>query len=100
MQRPNEFTLPTMRLALARQKNHCASCGTIIHGLGESGRADHRFGEAVHAHHALHIKSGGDNSVSNCVIICQSCHYNAHEGGNYRTGTVQGQPKDFPHFNG
>jgi len=98
MQRPNEFTRPTMELALVRQRYRCAACGTRIHSLGELGRKDHRFGEAVHAHHVLHIKLGGDNSLRNCVIICQACHYNAHEGGNYRYGTVRGEVKDFPHY--
>jgi 5-methylcytosine-specific restriction endonuclease McrA len=89
-----------MELALARQKYHCAACGARIHSLGELGRTDHRFGEAAHAHHVLHVKFGGDNSLQNCVIVCQACHYNAHEGGNFRYGTVQGQVKDFPHYQG
>ena len=100
MQRPNEFDRPTMELALARQKHRCATCGTTIHSLGESGRTDHRFGEAAHAHHIRHVKIGGDNSLQNCVIICQSCHYSVHEGGNYKHGTVQGNARDFPHYNG
>src|SRR2546422_2669898 len=31
--------------------------------------------------HIQHVKVGGSDSVDNCVIICQSCHYSAHEGG-------------------
>ena len=33
-------------------------------------------------------------------MLCWSCHYSVHEGGNYRHGTVIGEPDDFPHFNG
>lgn len=99
MARP-EFTCPTMELALTRQKNHCASCGTIIYTLGKSGQSKHRFGEIAHAHHVEHAKFKGSNSVENCVIICQSCHYSAHEGGNYRYGTVGGELTDFPYYKG
>jgi 5-methylcytosine-specific restriction endonuclease McrA len=61
---------------------------------------DHRFGEGAQAHHVVHIKFGGGSWLDNCVILCQSCHYSAHEGGNYRSGTVMGRKKDFPYFNG
>lgn len=89
-----------MQRALARQKHHCASCGTYISCLGEKGRAEHRYGEGAQAHHVQHIKFKGSNSVNNCVILCWSCHYSAHEGGNYRFGTVVGRKSDYPHFHG
>jgi 5-methylcytosine-specific restriction endonuclease McrA len=95
-----EFTRSTRMLALARQRNRCASCGEKIHSLGKAGAAKHRFGEAIHAHHAAHAKFGGNNSVSNCVIICESCHYSIHEGGNYRSGTVQFAVEEFPYYKG
>ncbi|MCA1811266.1 MAG: HNH endonuclease [Halobacteriales archaeon] len=98
--RPNEFSRKTQQLALARQGNRCASCGTGITQLGNAGRAEHQFGEAVHAHHIQHVKLGGSNSLDNCVILCQSCHYSAHEGGNYRFSTLIGHASDFPHFRG
>lgn len=100
MQRPGEFTRTTQALALARQKNHCASCGVRILRLGEAGRVGHVFGEGAQAHHVRHIKFGGSDSLDNCVVICQACHYSAHEGGNYRYGTVVGRRSDFRYFNG
>ena len=100
MSRPNEFPRGTQELALVRQKRKCATCGTTISAVGNAGRADHRFGEGAQAHHMTHIKFGGTDSVQNCVIICQACHYSAHEGGNYRFGTVVGKRSDFPYFNG
>lgn len=100
MTRPFNFSRTTQLAALARQKNHCASCGTDIHALGEAARGLHRFGERTEAHHVRHVKAGGTDMVDNCVVICQACHYNAHEGGNFRTGTVQGTRRDYPHFNG
>jgi len=100
MNRTQDFSSPTKRLALARQKNRCGSCGTLIFALGKAGQAKHEAGEISHAHHVKHVKFGGTDRVENCVILCQSCHYSAHEGGNYRYGTVVGRSNDFPHFNG
>jgi 5-methylcytosine-specific restriction endonuclease McrA len=100
MQPTQVFSLATKRLALARQKNRCGACGTLIYDLGRAGQAKHKFGEISHAHHIRHIKFGGTNTLENCVILCQACHYSAHEGGNYRSGAVVGRTKDFPHFNG
>jgi 5-methylcytosine-specific restriction endonuclease McrA len=98
--RTQEFTRKTKELALARQKNLCASCGTPITELGQNEQSLHKFGESVQAHHVKHVKLGGTNNISNCVVICWSCHYNVHEGGNYRFGFVSGTPEDFPHFSG
>lgn len=94
------FSRKTQELALLRQENLCGSCGTEIFGLGEAGRARHRFGESVHAHHIKHAKLGGTNDADNCVMLCWSCHYSVHEGGNYQRGTAVGTPDDFPHFRG
>ena len=100
MPRPNEFSDTTQRLALARQRFCCASYGTDILHLGNVGQADHKYGEGAQAHHLQHIKFGGSDAVDNCVILCWSCHYSVHEGGNYRFGTVVGQESDYPHFRG
>jgi 5-methylcytosine-specific restriction endonuclease McrA len=100
MSRPNEFTRLTQQRALERQRFRCASCGEQISALGEAGRADHQFGEGAQAHHVQHVSRGGSDSLANCVIVCQSCHYSAHEGGNYRFGTVVGRESDFAYFRG
>lgn len=100
MARANEFSRAIQRLALARQRFLCASCGTRISGLGNAERAEHRYGEGARAHHVVHVKAGGQASGDNCVIICEACHYSAHEGGNYRFGTVVGQESDYPYFHG
>ena len=100
MSRPNEFSPMTQQLALARQRNQCASCGTHIFRLGNAGSVQHRYGEGAQAHHIRHVKFGGSDSVDNCVILCQSCHYSVHEGGSCRFGTVVGRETDYPHFRG
>lgn len=87
-------------MALVRQKNKCGSCGTQIFGLGKEERPGHLYGEGAQAHHVRHVKLGGPDSVDNCIILCESCHYCAHEGGNYRFGTVAGRESDYPHFYG
>jgi 5-methylcytosine-specific restriction endonuclease McrA len=99
--RKNEFSLAIQLRALARQKNRCASCGTAIFSLGNAGRSKHKYGEGAQAHHRRNVKAGGSASVQNCVILCTSCHYCAHEGGNYRFGTVvTSLVSDYPHFRG
>jgi 5-methylcytosine-specific restriction endonuclease McrA len=100
MARPNEFSPATQQLALNRQKNRCASCGARIVALGNAARCVHRFGEGAQAHHIRHVKQGGLASIDNCVILCQSCHYSAHEGGNFRFGLASGRPKDYPYLQG
>ncbi len=98
--RPNEFSRLTQRSALIRQNNKCASCGEHIWRLGEAGRSKHRFGENAQAHHRRPVRMGGSNTKDNCVILCHSCHYSAHEGGSYRLGTVIGRKSDYPYFRG
>lgn len=98
--RRQRFSRKTQEGALLRQQNLCASCGTPIVSLGDAGRAQHQFSEGAQAHHIKHVKFGGTNHVDNCVIICDSCHYSVHEGGDYRRGTVVGTPEDFPHYHG
>ncbi|MBF0231460.1 MAG: HNH endonuclease [Desulfamplus sp.] len=101
MLKPNQiFTQNTKKAALLRQFNKCASCGTYIPYLGEAGRELHRYGERADAHHVSHAKFEGANTLDNCVILCWACHYSAHEGGNYRYGTVVGCESDYPHFRG
>jgi hypothetical protein len=68
--------------------------------VATSGREAHEYGETAHAHHIKHAKFADDASVENCVIICWSCHYSIHEGGNYRGGTVEDEISDFPHYSG
>lgn len=98
MTRLNEFPRSTQQLALARQAFRCGSCGTRILQIGNEGRAAHAFGEGANAHHMRPIKSGGTSSVDNCVILCTSCHYTVHEGGNYRFGKVMSNERDYPYF--
>lgn len=96
--RLHEFSTHTKEAALSRQGNLCGSCGTGISALGDAGRAEHKYGEGAQAHHIKHHKHGGDDAEYNCVILCWSCHYSVHEGGRYRTGSVDGKPSDYPHF--
>ena len=100
MSRPNEFTRVTKELALLRQENHCAACGEFILAIGEFGREAHYFGESAEAHHVRPISQGGTDAIRNCVIICKSCHYTAHEGGNFRFSDLRLTQSDYEYFNG
>jgi len=46
------------------------------------------------------VKLGGAKDVDNCVILCWSCHYSAHEGGNYRRSEIESAAADYAFFNG
>lgn len=96
---PHEFVAETKRRALARQDFLCAMCGSLILPFGST-MVSVAWGETSHAHHRKPIKSGGSGNVENCVIICESCHYIAHEGGNYRHGGEWGRIADFEYFYG
>jgi 5-methylcytosine-specific restriction endonuclease McrA len=98
--RRQEFSRETQELALRRQQGLCASCGTPISAIGKAGQAAHKFGEAAQAHHIKHVKLGGTNDLANCAVLCWSCHYSVHEGGNFRFGLIVGTPIDFPYYNG
>jgi 5-methylcytosine-specific restriction endonuclease McrA len=96
-----EFSRKTMKAALVRQAYQCALCGTPIVALGKKPEL-HSFGEWGEAHHIRHARAGGDASLENCVIICWSCHYSAHGGGNYKDNSeqMQGTKNDFPGYRG
>lgn len=97
-----EFSRQTKMQALARQDFLCASCASLILPFAGKGLVSVAWGESAHAHHRRPMKPpfhGGAN-VENCVILCDSCHINAHEGGRYRTGTAWGRIADFPYFHG
>jgi 5-methylcytosine-specific restriction endonuclease McrA len=98
MAREGEFSPGTKMQALERQQHRCASCGTKINNLGNVARSTHKYGESTHAHHLKHVQQGGGSSVGNCVILCESCHYSVHEGGQYRSRDIIATPTDFPYF--
>ena len=64
-----------------------------IHDLGDAGKGRHAFGEGAQAHHVCPVKDGGTDVLANCVNLCASCHYSAHEGGNYRFGSIIGRAR-------
>ncbi len=101
-----EFSYQTKRRALDRQDYLCASCASLI--LPFDGRlVSVAWEESAHAHHRKPMHSGGGGNVENCVILCSSCHYSAHEGGRYRpydekkkNDALFGRIRDFPYYRG
>jgi hypothetical protein len=90
------FPAATQRSALARQRNKCASCGTRISAIGQGGTSTHDFGEGAQGHHVIPHKLGGPITVENCVVLCWSCHYNAHQGGRWRDVAIYDDLKKLP----
>jgi predicted restriction endonuclease len=81
---------------LARQKYRCASCETRIVAVDGAGKADHEYGERAEAHHLIPNKQHGPPTVANCVVLCRSCHYSAHRGGDWRNISMYDDIKHLP----
>ena len=77
------FPRATQVRALERQKGGCGSCGTRITEIGETGKWLHKYGERAEGHHVIPHKKGGGITAENCVVLCRSCHYNAHQAGKW-----------------
>jgi hypothetical protein len=90
------FPIPTQQQALARQKFLCASCGTHITAVGETGRGRHDFGERAEGHHVIPHKMGGPITLENCVVLCRACHYSAHQGGRWRDISIYSDVAPLP----
>ena len=62
-----------------RAKERCENCGEKLvwenHQEGERG--------AWEAHHIKAQKDGGNDSLSNCKILCLDCHKNTHSYGRH-----------------
>ncbi len=66
-----------------RQDGRCADCGDTNTGLN--------------AHHLKRQADGGSNNLNNIALLCDDCHYAAHNYGHYRQ-PIQTSAKDYPHF--
>ena|ERR1700722_8131853 len=106
------FPKGVQKQALARQRFRCASCKEPILDIGEGFKSGHRYGEGAEAHHVIPNKMGGPISVENCVVICRSCHMNAHQGSRWRDTSIYSDLRGsmiekirkiaslYPHYNG
>jgi hypothetical protein len=78
-----EFGQATKLAALERQECLCAMCASLIVPCANKQLISVAWGETAHAHHRRPMQQKGKGTVDNCVIVCRSCHYSAHFGGNY-----------------
>lgn len=92
MSRPH-FTQTTINQAYNRQKNRCAMCGEDFDRLWI------KYAEVSFAHHILRVADGGAHDISNCVILCETCHQQAHNWGRYRE-PVEILRSEFKYFEG
>jgi len=69
-----EFSTLTKAKAWEREQGHCQDCGKAI-----------RPGDGPEYDHDKPAFYGGDNSLSNCRVVCRPCHslktrsHNSHE---------------------
>jgi 5-methylcytosine-specific restriction endonuclease McrA len=102
---------PDVRLRVYdRQDGVCAACDkglvaiTLASGWTAFVNEDH---ERVVGHHVIPDQSGKSRpqhaaflrTDENCVLICQECHDNAHEYGEFQHGIVA-NPSYFPFSHG
>lgn len=71
---PRQFSRSTVRAAFERQCYVCGNCGVTSYDY------DYNF----QAHHIRRYADGGSNLLSNCVILCEQCHSDVHDGSNYK----------------
>ena len=73
------FSEGVKRKAFNRAKGRCEGCGKLLsydnHEEGQRG--------AWEAHHKKAIKDGGDNTLSNCKVLCLDCHKNTATYGQH-----------------
>lgn len=96
----DEFTWHVKLQALCRQDFLCASCASLIVPFSDRKLRSVAWGESAHAHHRRPMGDHGRGTVGNCVVICESCHYSAHFGGDYKNRKDWGRVGDFPYFHG
>jgi 5-methylcytosine-specific restriction protein A len=65
--------------AIANTAGRCARCGRTVFVLtdGKWVKASSSFGGV---HHIKPLSQGGDDSVSNLVVLCRDCHAEMHSG--------------------
>jgi len=67
------FSEEVVRIAFRRAGGRCESCRTLLQGS--------RRGIQWHAHHKHSVSAGGISSLSNCKILCRSCHSRTYTMG-------------------
>ncbi len=85
------FSIETVKRAFIRANGHC-ECRrmTCNHGIVRCNKPlnwqqrgnDNAYG-GWEAHHRTAVASGGDDSLSNCEILCINCHKNTHTYGRH-----------------
>lgn len=71
------------RRSLVRDRNNygCAECGV---------------GDMLHLHHRRPIRQGGTHRLDNLVVLCASCHSEAHGGKEFKYKGPQDVDDDLP----
>ena len=76
MSRPH-FSRSIIDQAYLRQRYRCGMCGGSLQRLWND------YGQDSFAHHIRRVADGGSHTLDNCVILCETCHQQAHNWGNY-----------------
>ncbi len=73
------FSLDVKLEAWKRAGGHCERCGKQL------AWANHKEGEwgAWEAHHKVAVASGGQDTLSNCKVLCLDCHKKTYTYGSH-----------------
>lgn len=73
------FSESVIDRAWVRADGKCEKCGK---SLARNNHSEGQWG-AWEAHHVKAQKDGGEDSLSNCKILCLDCHKNTKSYGNH-----------------
>ena len=78
-----------------RAEGRCESCGKEVGKLAETSGSGMQFIEpqlkGAHVHHIQKLSEGGDHSLSNLQLLCESCHALKHPDKQIRGMISRGQ---------
>lgn len=73
------FSAQVINKAWKRSKGKCENCGKKL----SSGSRGKETPMGWEAHHITPVLKGGEDTLSNCKILCQECHKNTHSFGKH-----------------
>ena len=72
------FNQTTIDAAYQRAGGRCECTMSSCAHHADRIRCNASLTNDVHAHHRRLVSEGGGDNLSNCVLMCTSCHENAH----------------------
>jgi hypothetical protein len=98
MSRDNPFSESVQKQAWVRQSGCCAHCGDDLSTLYDEQGVGWSYHHIVKEQESSRLGSTDfHRSADNCAVLCDDCHYVAHDGGRYRHDYIT-DPSYFGHL--